>query len=79
MELIKKTEQKEIKNLILELIYFYMKSVGQSNADEEIVVSDIEIDGDSITIRMPVFEGVLKGVFTETKISGDFIQKLLSR
>ena len=37
MELIKKTEEKEIKNLILELIYFYMKSVGQSNAYEEIV------------------------------------------
>ena len=37
MELIKKTEQKEVKSLILELIYFYMKSVGQSNADEEIV------------------------------------------
>jgi peroxiredoxin len=49
------------------------------NADEEIVVSDIEIDGDSITIRMPVFEGVLKGVFTETKISGDFIKASLNR
>jgi hypothetical protein len=36
------------------------------NANEEIEVSDIETHGDSIIIRMPVFEGVLKGVFTET-------------
>ena len=49
------------------------------NADEEIMVSDIEIHGDSIIIRMPVFEGVLKGVFTETKISGDFIKASLNR
>jgi len=49
------------------------------NAEEEIEVDDITIEGDSITIQMPVFEGVFKGVFTEEHISGDFIKESLNR
>ena len=49
------------------------------NAEEEIVVTDITIEGDSITLQMPVYEGILKGVFTEENITGDFIKKSLNR
>ena len=49
------------------------------NAEERIKVSDIEISGDSITVSHPVFEGVFKGIFTETRITGDFIKLSLNR
>ena len=49
------------------------------NAEEKIEVTDITIEGDSITIAMPVFEGVFKGVFSETQITGDFIKPSLKR
>lgn len=49
------------------------------NAEEEIEVTDITIEGDSITIQMPVYEGVFKGVFSEESISGDFIKASLNR
>lgn len=49
------------------------------NAEEEIEVTDITIEGDSITIQMPIYEGVFKGVFSEETISGDFIKATLNR
>ncbi len=49
------------------------------NADESIEVNDIILKNDSIIIMHPVFEGVFKGVFTETSIKGDFIKPSLDR
>jgi len=63
---------------------FTMEVVGAKkiiiyNADEVIEVTDIHMEGDSITIQAPVFEGIFKGVFTEERISGDFIKPSLDR
>ncbi|MDT0554584.1 peroxiredoxin family protein [Patiriisocius hiemis] len=49
------------------------------NAEESIEVNDITLKKDSIIIEHPVFEGVFKGVFTETSIKGDFIKPSLDR
>lgn len=49
------------------------------NAEETIEVSEVTLKGDSIIIQMPVFEGVLKGVFSEKTIKGDFIKASLDR
>lgn len=49
------------------------------NAEERIEVKEVIIKGDSITIKMPVFEGVLKGVFTDTTIKGDFVKPSVKR
>ncbi len=49
------------------------------NAEEKIEVTEVTIKGDSIVIKMPVYEGVLKGKFTENFISGDFIKPSLDR
>lgn len=49
------------------------------NADERILVDDIVLKADSITIKHPVFEGVFKGVFSEELITGDFIKPSLDR
>lgn len=49
------------------------------NAEERITVTDVTIEGDSIIISHPVFEGVFKGIFSEEKISGDFIKPSLDR
>ncbi len=49
------------------------------NAEEEIEIKEITIEGDSITIQMPVYEGVFKGTFTEERITGDFIKESLNR
>ncbi|MDC8004910.1 TlpA disulfide reductase family protein [Aureisphaera galaxeae] len=50
-----------------------------SNADERIDITDIQVNGDSITIAHPVFEGVFKGVFTADKVTGSFIKPSLDR
>lgn len=51
------------------------------NAEERIVVDEIVIDGDSIRIQTPVFEGYFAGVFSDDgqKITGDFIKPSLDR
>jgi thiol-disulfide isomerase/thioredoxin len=50
------------------------------NAEERISVDDITIKDDSITIKMDVYEGVLKGKFTDTNtFSGQFIKVSLDR
>jgi peroxiredoxin len=49
------------------------------NAEERILVDDIVMKADSITIKHPVFEGVFKGVYSEEMISGNFIKPSLDR
>ncbi len=49
------------------------------NAEERIEVDDVTINGDSITIAHPVFEGVFKGVFTPEAINGVFVKPSLDR
>lgn len=50
------------------------------NADERILVSEISINGDSITIQTPVFEGIFKGkMISSEMIKGDFIKPSLDR
>ena len=50
------------------------------NGVERIEVSDIVINGDSITIQAPVFEGVFKGKMISSElIKGDFIKPSLDR
>src|SRR5690606_18267938 len=44
------------------------------NAQEEIIVDEIELRGDSLHIRMPVFEGYLTGTFTNTEMQGKFVE-----
>jgi len=49
------------------------------NAEERISVTSIQMEGDSITIEHPVFEGVFKGIYSEETIVGDFIKPSLDR
>ncbi len=50
------------------------------NAKERIEVSDIHINGDSIIIQTPVFEGVFKGKMISSElIKGDFVKPSLNR
>ncbi len=49
------------------------------NADEVLSIDEIEIDNDSIIIKMPVFEGYIAGRFTSTSIEGNFIKESLDR
>ncbi|NAS30845.1 redoxin family protein [Flavobacteriaceae bacterium R38] len=49
------------------------------NAEEEIEVDEITLEGDSILIKMPVFEGYIEGTYTSTSISGEFIKSSLDR
>lgn len=50
-----------------------------SNAEEEVIIDDIEITADSITIRMPVYEGYFHGSYSSNRISGHFIKESLDR
>jgi Peroxiredoxin len=45
------------------------------NAEEEVVVDEFNFNGDSINIRMPIFEGHISGTYTENEIKGDFIEE----
>ncbi len=49
------------------------------NAEEEITVDEITIDGDSLHIRMPIFDGHFTGTFTETGMQGNFIEESKER
>ncbi|MFT5435843.1 MAG: thiol-disulfide isomerase/thioredoxin [Ulvibacter sp.] len=69
----------EGKELPFLMSYTFANGLKIYNAEEEIEVTDITIEGDSIIIAMPVFEGVFKGVFSETQITGDFIKPSLNR
>ncbi|MFD2098428.1 peroxiredoxin family protein [Flagellimonas iocasae] len=45
------------------------------NAEEVIIVDEITINGDSLNIRMPIFEGHFTGTFTENEMKGNFIEE----
>ena len=49
------------------------------NSDEVVTVDEIKLQGDSIRIQMPIFEGYISGTFLENEIHGDFIQESLDR
>ena len=50
------------------------------NAEETITVDEIEIKGDSITIKFPVFEGYVAAKFKDSAmITGSFIKESLDR
>lgn len=49
------------------------------NAEEIIDIDEIEIDKDSITIKMPVYEGYIAGTFSNTGMTGSFIKESLDR
>lgn len=49
------------------------------NAEEVIDVDEIETKGDSIWIKMPVFEGYIAGRYSATEITGQFIKESLDR
>ncbi|KAB7530908.1 redoxin family protein [Flagellimonas olearia] len=49
------------------------------NADEVIAIDQIEIEGDSIRIQMPIFEGYVSGTFSKNQIQGNFIKESLDR
>lgn len=49
------------------------------NAEEEIVVDEIELHGDSIRIQMPIFEGYFTGTFSENEMEGKFIEESKER
>ncbi|WP_420322768.1 peroxiredoxin family protein [Flagellimonas sp.] len=49
------------------------------NAEEVILIDEIEFKGDSIRFNMPVFEGYVAGTFTETEIQGSFVKESLDR
>ncbi|WP_339627419.1 TlpA disulfide reductase family protein [uncultured Maribacter sp.] len=49
------------------------------NAEEIIEVDEIVVNGDSIIIQTPVFEGYLAGTFTDKEIKGQFIKESLDR
>ncbi|MCB0371581.1 MAG: TlpA family protein disulfide reductase [Muricauda sp.] len=49
------------------------------NAEEVVVVDEFDMEGDSINIRMPIFEGHIVGTFTENEIVGEFIEESKER
>ena len=50
-----------------------------TNAEEEIVLTDIEIDADSVLVRMPVYEGYIKAKYDAMEMKGFFIKESLNR
>lgn len=69
----------ETKELPFMLTFHKDHSLSIYNADEVITVSEISYNNDSISIKMPVFEGIFKGVFTNKKITGVFETPNLNR
>lgn len=53
--------------------------MAMKNADEVISVDEIKTLGDSIVIKMPVFEGYIAGTFTDSTITAQFIKESLER
>ncbi len=49
------------------------------NADEVVSIDEITVTGDSIYIKMPVFEGYIAGIFQKNSITGSFIKESLDR
>lgn len=49
------------------------------NAEEVITIDEFEFNGDSIDIRMPIFEGHISGTFTDEQITGQFLEESKGR
>ena len=47
------------------------------NAEEVVTIDEFTFNGDSIDIRMPIFEGHIAGTYTATEITGQFIRDAL--
>ncbi|WP_190808951.1 peroxiredoxin [Flagellimonas sp. S3867] len=65
-------------------LYLSKDSIGNyqmemHNAEESIMIDEIEIKGDSIRINMPVFEGYVTGTFSKNEIQGSFVKESLDR
>lgn len=45
------------------------------NAEEVVNIDEFTFNGDSIDIRMPIFEGHIAGTYTATEITGAFIEE----
>ncbi|GLU44545.1 peroxiredoxin [Allomuricauda sp. NBRC 101325] len=45
------------------------------NDEEEVVVDEFTFNGDSIDIRMPIFEGHISGTYSKDQIKGEFIEE----
>ena len=45
------------------------------NAEEVVTIDEFTFNGDSIDIRMPIFEGHIAGTYTATEITGQFIEE----
>lgn len=54
-------------------------NIEMRNAEERILIDEIELNGDSIRINMPVFEGFVVGTFSAKEIQGSFIKESLDR
>ena len=67
------------KELPVEMKWSEEGVISMTNASEVIEWTDIEFKEDSITLSHPVFEGVFKGVYSEEKITGDYIKPSLDR
>ncbi|MEM5565186.1 TlpA disulfide reductase family protein [Psychroserpens sp. AS72] len=55
------------------------ESIKIFNADEVIMVSDIEYSQDTIVIKTPVFEGYIEAVIKNGTLKGNFIKESLDR
>ncbi|MDF0705936.1 peroxiredoxin family protein [Flagellimonas okinawensis] len=49
------------------------------NGEEVVVIDEFTFDGDSINIRMPIFEGHISGTYTANEINGEFIEESKER
>ncbi|MAT89190.1 MAG: redoxin [Flavobacteriaceae bacterium] len=67
------------KELPVEMKWSEEGVISMMNASEVIEWTDIEFTEDSITLSHPVFEGVFKGVYSEEKITGNYIKPSLDR
>ncbi|MBO0329667.1 peroxiredoxin family protein [[Muricauda] lutisoli] len=49
------------------------------NAEEVVTIDEFTFNGDSINIRMPIFEGHISGAYTANGITGEFIEESKER
>jgi len=50
-------------------------SIELYNSDETITIDEIKVKGDSVIIKMPVYEGYLAGTYTANSIDGKFVKE----
>ncbi|MBW8241282.1 TlpA family protein disulfide reductase [Muricauda oceani] len=49
------------------------------NAEEVVTIDEFTFNGDSIKVRMPIFEGYIAGTYTSNEITGEFIEESKER